>query len=228
MEQQIRKTLVQIRVEAAVDLEGNLSLPDKAQGIVLFAHGSGSSRHSPRNQFVATSLNVVSLGTLLIDLLTPQEEKLDIRTASLRFNIDLLAQRLTGAIDWLTKQDDTRPLNIGLFGASTGAGAALVAAARRSSLVSAVVSRGGRPDLAGDSLSNVQAPTLLIVGENDPIVIDLNQQALQKLVTVKALEIVPRASHLFEESGTLEMVARLARKWFLKYLIEPRSDAYDV
>jgi putative phosphoribosyl transferase len=221
MKLQIRQEAVQVRLDTAVVLEGIMNLPANPQGIVLFAHGSGSSRHSPRNQFVASQLQKANFATLLIDLLTSQEETIDKRMASHRFNIDLLGLRLVGAIDWLTKEDATRALNIGLFGASTGAAAALVAAAQRKSLVSAVVSRGGRPDLAGDSLSQVQAPTLLIVGENDPLVIDVNQQAMKSLRGTKSLEIVPNATHLFEEPGTLEQVTKLARKWFATYLIEP-------
>jgi dienelactone hydrolase len=199
-------------------VEGSLHVPVKAKGVVLFAHGSGSSHFSPRNQFVGRILNNAGLATLLIDLLTFEEELVDTQTHELRFDIEMLAERLMGAIDWLTRQNDTRPLNIGLFGASTGAGAALVAAANRPSLVSAVVSRGGRPDLAGPSLSNVQAATLLIVGGEDRPVIELNRQAFAELRAIKALKIVPGASHLFEEPGTLEEAAHLAQNWFLKYL----------
>jgi putative phosphoribosyl transferase len=218
MEAQLSKHSVQVTLEGNIWLEGTLHLPAYAQGIVLFAHGSASSRHGPRNLFIADRLNKANLATLLIDLLTAEEEELDNRTHHLRFDIDLLADRLTGTIDWLTTDDKTRPLTMGLFGASTGAGAALVAAAKRSSRVSAVVSRGGRPDLAGDFLEKVQAPTLLIVGENDPAVLKLNREAMEKLSIPNLLEIVPRASHLFEEAGTLELVADLAQKWFTKYL----------
>ena len=209
-----------VRIEAGqVTLEGNLSLPEEARGIVLFAHGSGSSRHSPRNRYVAQVLNEAKLATLLVDLLTPDEEAVDLRTAHLRFDIGLLAGRLVGATDWLTQYPDTRDLRIGYFGASTGAAAALVAAAQRPDAVGAVVSRGGRPDLAGPALTRVRAPTLLIVGGNDFEVIELNRRALALLRCEKRLEIVPGATHLFEEPGALEEVARLAREWFERYLM---------
>jgi len=185
---------------------------------VLFAHGSGSSRHSPRNRYVARLLNDAKLGTLLIDLLTTDEELADQQTAELRFDIGLLAARLLSATDWLAGQRNTQGLRIGYFGASTGAGAALVAAAERPDLVSAIVSRGGRPDLAGSALPRVLAPTLLIVGANDLPVIQLNQAALEQLHCEKSLVIVPRATHLFEEPGALDEVARLAREWFGRYL----------
>jgi putative phosphoribosyl transferase len=210
--------LIQIRV-GRVALEGNLSLPERAGGVVLFAHGSGSSRHSPRNRHVARMLNRANLATLLVDLLTPEEEALDVRTAHLRFDIGLLAGRLIGATDWLTQHPDTRHLRVGYFGASTGAGAALVAAAERPDIVSAVVSRGGRPDLAGPALAHVRAPTLLIVGEYDLQVIQLNRVAFAQLHCEKQLVIVPGATHLFEEQGTLDEVARLAREWFERYLM---------
>lgn len=222
MERQHSERAVQVSVEPGVVLEGNLIVPDGTQGVVLFAHGSGSSRHSPRNQFVARVFNQAGLATLLIDLLTADEEAVDIRTRQLRFDIALLADRLAGAIDWLTRQNDTRALNIGLFGASTGAGAALVAATLRPSFVSAVVSRGGRPDLAGAALSNVQAPTLLIVGGEDVPVIAMNKQALQQLRVTSQLEIIPGATHLFEEAGTLEKAATLAKNWFIEHLTEAR------
>jgi dienelactone hydrolase len=202
----------------AITLEGNLSIPDGARGIVLFAHGSGSSRHSPRNRFVARELQQRSLGTLLIDLLTAQEEQVDMRTAHLRFDIGLLAHRLVVATDWLRDQPETASLKLGYFGASTGAAAALVAAAERPDRVAAVVSRGGRPDLAGSALPHVKAPTLLIVGGDDVPVIGLNRQADARLNVEKRIEIVPGASHLFEEPGTLEEVARLAGEWFERYL----------
>jgi dienelactone hydrolase len=202
-----------------VTLEGNLSLPDHPQGVVLFAHGSGSSRHSPRNRRVASQLNEAHLATLLIDLLTPEEEAVDLRTAHLRFDIRLLAQRLVGATDWLGQNPSTHDLRIGYFGASTGAGAALVAAAERPDVVGAVVSRGGRPDLAGAALDRVRAPTLLIVGGNDYPVIEMNREALVQLRCEKHLAIVPGATHLFEEPGTLDEVARLARAWFEHHLI---------
>ena len=209
----------EVRVAAGpVTLAGNLSLPRDALGIVLFAHGSGSSRHSPRNRRVARQLNEARLATLLVDLLTPQEEMVDLRTAQHRFDIGVLAERLVGATDWLAEFPDTHGLRIGYFGASTGAAAALVAATERPSLVGAVVSRGGRPDLAGTALGLVQAPTLLIVGGNDPLVIELNQAALEQLRCERKLVIVPGATHLFEEPGALDEVARLASDWLLRYL----------
>jgi dienelactone hydrolase len=208
-----------VRIEAgSVLLEGNLSLPEGARGIVLFAHGSGSSRLSPRNRHVAKLLNQARLATLLVDLLSPEEEAVDLRTAQLRFNIGLLAERLVGITDWLVKDPDAQPLRIGYFGASTGAAAALVAAAERPKMVRAVVSRGGRPDLAGPALAHVEAPTLLIVGGNDLLVIELNRAALVQLRSEKRLVIVPGATHLFEEPGALDEVARLAREWFERYL----------
>ena len=208
-----------VRVAAGpATLEGNLSLPERARRIVLFAHGSGSSRHSPRNRYVAQVLNEAKLATLLVDLLTPDEEAVDLRTAHLRFDIGLLAGRLVGVTDWLTQYPDTRELRIGYFGASTGAAAALVAAAPRPDAVGAIVSRGGRPDLAGPALARVRAPTLLIVGGNDFEVVELNRRALALLHCEKQLEIVPGATHLFEEPGALEAVARLAREWFERYL----------
>jgi putative phosphoribosyl transferase len=199
-------------------LEGNLSLPDDARGIVLFAHGSGSSRHSPRNRFVAEELRRAGLGTLLIDLLTSAEEKIDSYNAELRFNIPMLGRRLIEITEWLVAQSATRELPVGLFGASTGAAAALIAAARRRTTVRAVVSRGGRPDLAGDALLNVTAPTLLIVGGSDEPVIRLNREALVQLRSEKQLVIVPGATHLFEEPGALEQVAQLASQWFTRHL----------
>ena len=209
-----------VRVAAGpITLEGNLSLPERARGIVLFAHGSGSSRHSPRNRYVARVLNEAKLATLLVDLLTPDEEAVDLPTAHLRFDIRLLAGRLVGVTDWLTQYPDTRELRIGYFGASTGAAAALVAAARRPEAVGAIVSRGGRPDLAGPALARVRAPTLLIVGGNDFEVVELNRRALALLRCEKQLEIVPGATHLFEEPGALEEVARLAREWFERHLM---------
>jgi putative phosphoribosyl transferase len=204
-----------------LQLEGDLGLPPDATGLVLFAHGSGSSRHSSRNRYVARQLNQAKLGTLLIDLLTPEEEILEARTRHLRFDIDLLAGRLVAAIAWLRAEPTTRPLAIGCFGASTGAAAALVAAAERSNDVAAVVSRGGRPDLAKDVLPRVQAPTLLIVGSRDPVVLELNELALDRLRCEKDLVVVPGASHLFEEPGTLDEVARLARIWFQQHLTAP-------
>lgn len=209
-----------VRVAAGpVTIEGNLTLPEGAYGIVLFAHGSGSSRHSPRNRYVAWLLNQANLATLLVDLLTSDEETIDLRTGQLRFDIGLLAERLISVTDWLMQQRDTRRLRIGYFGASTGAGAALVAAAERPDMVGAVVSRGGRPDLAGAALARVRAPTLLIVGGNDFQVIELNRAAFALLRGEKQLVIVPGATHLFEEPGALDEVARLARDWFKRYLL---------
>src|SRR5216117_2955915 len=208
---------VQIQAGRAV-LSGNLIIPQNAAALVLFAHGSGSSRHSPRNQFVARTLNDAGLGTLLFDLLTPEEEALDIHTREHRFNIGLLAERLVHATKWARQQEETRDLRIGYFGSSTGGAAALVAAAEPPQDVGAVVSRGGRPDLAGDALPNVQAPTLLIVGGNDDIVIELNEQAHDQMHCEVKLEIVPGATHLFEEPGALEKVAKLASDWFVDHL----------
>jgi putative phosphoribosyl transferase len=209
----------EVRIPAGpVTLEGSLGVPDNARGVVLFAHGSGSGRHSPRNRYVAQALREAGLATLLIDLLTLEEEEVDLRTRHLRFDIGLLAERLVGATDWLTQDPRTRDLRIGYFGASTGAGAALVAAAQRPEIAGAVVSRSGRPDLAGDDLSHVRAPTLLIVGGNDVPVIGMNREALARLRVEKELEIVPGTTHLFEESGALEEVARLAAHWFVRYL----------
>jgi len=208
-----------VRIPAAgVTLEGNLARPDDARGVVLFAHGSGSSRLSPRNRHVARVLNAAPLATLLVDLLTPEEEAIDARTAHLRFDISLLAQRLVAATDWLADHPDTRGLRVGYFGASTGAAAALVAAAVRAAAVGAVVSRGGRPDLAGRALALVRAPTLLIVGGRDAQVLELNREAFAQLTCEKRLEIVPGATHLFEEPGALDRVAFLARDWFERYL----------
>lgn len=202
-----------------VSLQGDLTLPAGARGLVVFAHGSGSSRLSPRNRMVARRLQDGGFGTLLFDLLTVREEAADSITGELRFDIDFLATRLAGATAWIASGPAARNLRIGYFGASTGAAAALVATARRPSLVSAVVSRGGRPDLAGPHLREVTAPTLLIVGGADPTVIRLNQMALGQLACeVKDLVIVPGASHLFEEPGTLEQVAELASQWFARHL----------
>src|ERR1700719_5198167 len=203
MESNCEKRMVRIAA-GRVLLEGNLSLPEGAGGIVLFAHGSGSSRFSPRNRYVAQLLNQARLATLLVDLLSPEEEAVDLRTAQLRFNIGLLAERLVGITDWLVQQPDTRPLRIGYFGASTGAAAALVAAAERPQIVRAIVSRGGRPDLAGPALARVEAPTLLIVGGRDDLVLELNRRAFAELTCEKRLEILPGATHLFEEPGAIE------------------------
>ncbi|RJO60553.1 MAG: alpha/beta hydrolase [Dehalococcoidia bacterium] len=204
-------------------LEGNLVIPKKAKGIVVFAHGSGSSRNSPRNRFVAGVLQEAGLATLLFDLLTPKEEQIDSVTGHLRFDIDFLARRLVGAVDWVARNKDTQSLNVGCFGASTGAAAALVAAAERPQTVKAVVSRGGRPDLAASSLPRVKAPVLLVVGGLDTQVIELNQQTLDKLTSVKELSLVPGATHLFEEQGALPQVANLAAAWFARYLGNPKG-----
>ena len=203
---------------ANATIEGNLSMPPAAKGVVLFAHGSGSSRFSPRNQYVAKVLNKAGFATLLIDLLTTEEEEIDMLTGQFRFDINLLAQRLIDATLWLRKNPSTRDLAFGYFGSSTGAAAALIAAAELPAEIKAVVSRGGRPDLALDYLQKVKAPTLLIVGGNDTVVIDLNKKALARLSVVKKLEIVPGASHLFEEHGKLEEVAKLSVDWFLAHL----------
>src|SRR5256886_11978683 len=207
---------VRIRAGRAI-LPGNLHLPKGAGALVLFAHGSASSRHSPRNQFVARTLKDAGLATLLFDLLTPEEEAIDMHVRELRFNIGLLAERLVDATRW-AKQDRTRDLRLGYFGSSTGAGAALVAAAEIPKDVGAVVSRGGRPDLAGDALPKVQAPTLLIVGGNDDIVIELDEQARDRMRCEVKLEIIPGATHLFEEPGTLKKVAKLASDWFVRHI----------
>jgi putative phosphoribosyl transferase len=211
----------------SMSLSGDLNIPDGAQGVVLFAHGSGSGRHSPRNRYVAKVLQEAGLGTLLFDLLTEDEEIIDEQTRHLRFDIGLLADRLVGTTDWLLQRfdvsdDDDDIPSLGYFGASTGAAAALVAAARRADTVRAIVSRGGRPDLAGEYLDQVRAPTLLLVGGNDEPVIGLNQEAYDKLKLLKEdekrLTIVPGATHLFEEPGKLEQVAQLASRWFSRFL----------
>jgi dienelactone hydrolase len=203
-----------------VRLQGNLRIPPAAEGIVVFAHGSGSGRHSPRNRFVAGVLVKAGLAALLIDLLTQEEEMIDLQTAELRFDIRLLAERLGGVTDWLAGEPSTAALSIGYFGASTGAAAALIAAADRPKIVRAIVSRGGRPDLAKPVLRRVAQPTLLIVGGEDDLVIDLNREALRELGGTKRLVIIPGATHLFEEPGALEQVAALASEWFLQYLID--------
>ncbi|HSD05438.1 MAG TPA: dienelactone hydrolase family protein [Nitrosopumilaceae archaeon] len=207
----------------SVKLHGDLTIPKNAEGIVLFAHGSGSSRHSTRNKHVAQVLQKAGLATLLIDLLTEDEEKIDDYTMHLRFDIELLAKRLAGATSWLTKNPDTKNLNVGYFGASTGAAAALVASVDCQNLIKAIVSRGGRPDLAGSVLPRVKAPTLLIVGGNDSPVIEMNEEALNLLTTEKKIVIIPDATHLFEEPGTLDEVARLAADWFVKHLTKTKN-----
>ena len=202
-----------------VVLEADITIPQPARGMVLFAHGSGSSRFSPRNRYVAQQLQQAELATVLADLLTPAEEQTDARTGEIRFDIGLLAARLGQLTDWLAGQERTAELSLGYFGASTGAAAALAAAAQRPGQVRAVVSRGGRPDLAGQFLPRVHQPTLLIVGERDPVVLEINQQAFTKIPAETHLAIVPGASHLFEEPGALEQVANLARDWFAEHLI---------
>jgi putative phosphoribosyl transferase len=215
---QVVKSTVQAVKIAPLGLSGDLVVPEHAEGIVLFAHGSGSGRHSPRNRYVADVLQRGGLGTLLLDLLTEAEEQVDLESGHLRFDIDLLAKRLLDATDWLQRQPAGRNMSIGYFGASTGAGAALVAAAERPSLIWAIVSRGGRPDLAGSELPRVKAPTLLIVGSEDREVIELNRSAFTTLQCEKKLSIVQGATHLFEEPGTLEEVSILARNWFRQNL----------
>lgn len=210
-------TAVSIEAEQ-VALDADLVVPDGARGVVLFAHGSGSSRHSPRNRLVAERLHEERFATVLADLLTEREEQQDAQTAAFRFDVSLLAGRMTAIVDWATGAEPVGRLPIGLFGASTGAAAALITAAQRPSPVRAVVSRGGRPDLAGDALGRVRAPTLLIVGERDPLVIDLNRQAAELLPAPHRIHIVPRATHLFEEPGTLAEVAAQAAGWFAEHL----------
>lgn len=209
----------EVRITSArLQLDGTLEIPTHASGLVLFAHGSGSSRHSPRNRRVAQTLQRAAVATLLFDLLTKEEERADELTGHLRFDIELLASRLRIATDWANHHERTAGLHIGYFGSSTGAAAALVAAADEGSNIGAVVSRGGRPDLAGDALPNVRAPTLLIVGGDDDAVIPLNEKAHALLRCEKRLEIVPGASHLFEEPGALDRVAELAASWFAEHL----------
>ncbi len=218
----ISATEVKIKIGKAI-LNGNLNIPENVQGLVLFAHGSGSSRFSLRNAYVAEMLQKHNLATLLTDLLTEKEEQIDIQTRELRFDIPLLAERLIGAVAWLKKNPGTKNLSVGCFGSSTGAAAALVAAARLPNDVKAVVSRGGRPDLVMKYLLKVKAPTLLIVGGNDEPVIKMNEEALQELHGEKKLEIVRGATHLFEEPGKLEEVARLAAKWFVRHLYKGKK-----
>src|SRR5690348_10834533 len=218
---------VAITTENAI-LAGDLAMRPNARGIVVFAHGSGSSRHSPRNRFVADALHEAGLATLLLDLLTVAEENEDLRTGALRFDIGMLARRLVGATDWLAQQPETHALPIGYFGASTGAGAALVAVAEHPETIRAVVSRGGRPDLAGLMLAQVRAPTLLIVGGEDLPVIQMNRDAMRQMRTQTQLEIVPGATHLFEEPGALQQVSILARGWFAQYLAGAHPPSEDV
>ena len=206
-----------------VALDADMAVPEPATGVVLFAHGSGSSRHSPRNRYVAGELQASGLATVLADLLTPAEEQLDARTGRLRFDVGLLVARVMALTDWVVEYRPTAGLPVGLFGASTGAAAALVAAAQRPGPVAAVVSRGGRPDLAGEYLRSVVQPALLIVGARDTAVIELNRKAMRRLRGEARLEVIAGASHLFSEPGALELVARLARDWFTRYL-KPGSD----
>jgi putative phosphoribosyl transferase len=217
MKPEARKSSVRISIGRAA-MQGDLGMPADPHGIVLFAHGSGSSRHSPRNHYVARVLESRSLATLLMDLLTPEEEVIDDRTAEYRFDIPMLAGRLVTIVDWLRHQPETAALPIGLFGASTGGGAALIAAAERPREIAAIVSRGGRPDLAGPALAKVITPTLLIVGGLDTPVIQMNRDAMKQMGAAATLEIVPGATHLFEEPGTLEVVAELAADWFAHHL----------
>ena len=210
---------VLVRVESLVALQGDLGVPDGARGVVLFAHGSGSGRRSPRNRAVAQVLRGSGLATLLLDLKTELEQSEDTTAGRLRIDIELLAERLLGAADWLAREERTRDLSLGLYGASTGAGAALAAAASSPERIAAVVSRGGRPDLAGAALPRVRAPSLLLVGELDPVVLGLNEEALERLgAREKELRVVPGATHLFVENGTLEAVARHAADWFTRHL----------
>lgn len=210
---------VQVPVPTEGSLDGDLAVPDGATGLVAFAHGSGSSRHSPRNQAVAAVLQRAGLATLLVDLLTPQEEERDLVTRELRFDLGLLADRLVAVLDWAGEAPATAGLPTGLFGASTGGGAALIAAARDPERVRAVVSRGGRPDLAGDALPLVRCPVLLLVGDRDEVVLELNQQARDRMRTATQLTVVPGATHLFEEPGALEQVAEAAAAFFSEHLV---------
>ena len=208
-----------------VSLNADLHMARVSHGLVVFAHGSGSSRRSPRNRAVGAVLRSAGFATLMLDLLTPAEDVIDSETREFRFDIPMLAQRLVGAIDWASQQPELRALPVGLFGASTGAGAALIAAAERPARVVAVVSRGGRPDLAGSALARVRAPTLLIVGGYDSPVIDLNRGVLPEMHCIKQIAIVPGATHLFEEPGALETVAQMARDWFVQYLTTRHGSA---
>lgn len=216
----VKKSSNEITIQIPVNgitLQGNLTVPAQAEACVIFAHGSGSSRFSPRNRFVAQKLNSDGLATLLFDLLTPEEEAVDNVTRELRFDIDLLAQRLVRVTDWLLEQPDIQMLRLAYFGASTGAAASLQAASQRPSDIQAVVSRGGRPDLAGQYLRRVQAPALFIVGEDDVHVIQLNKEAMKQINSMKKIEIIPNATHLFEEPGALEQVAELSSLWFQQF-----------
>ena len=209
----------QVRLPAGeVELDGDLTIPADARGVVLFAHGSGSSRHSPRNRQVAAALNVAGFGTLLLDLLTPEEERVDARTRQHRFDIPLLAARLTAAADWLDADEETARLPLATFGASTGAAAALITAAERPHRIAAVVSRGGRPDLAGEALARVRAPTLLLVGGADQEVLDLNRAAAARLIAACEVSVVPGATHLFQEPGALEEVIARTAAWLDRWM----------
>jgi putative phosphoribosyl transferase len=214
---------VRIPLPGGPAVVGDLVQPPSAGGIVVFAHGSGSSRHSPRNQQVASHLQDLGLATLLLDLLSPDEEQIDLQTRHLRFDVELLAHRLTGAADWVRAEPSLLDLPIGYFGASTGAAAALIAAADRLEGIAAVVSRGGRPDLAGDHLASVRCPTLLIVGSADPEVLALNRAAMAPMRSEVALQVVEGATHLFEEPGALEQVAEAAGNWFTRHLMTAAS-----
>jgi putative phosphoribosyl transferase len=216
----IEHSMVKVAADS-VEVEGILSVPTDARGIVLFAHGSGSTHRSPRNRLVADVLNEAGMATLLIDLLTPDEQQVDFQTARLRFDIPFLAGRLTRIADWMRDQRELHQLPFGLFGASTGAAAALMTAVERPNLVRAVVSRGGRPDLAGDALARVQAPVLLLVGGDDTAVIGLNRRAMARMQCPHELMIIPGATHLFEEPGTLEEVAKTAKDWLVEWLAVP-------
>jgi putative phosphoribosyl transferase len=221
----LHSSTAEVEIETAGDerLGGSLAVPKEPIGVVAFAHGTGSSRFSPRNRFVADSLNASGIATLLVDLLTKEEERAERATGHLRFDIELLAQRLGGSLDWLKGNETTKEVPIGLFGASTGAAAALALAAARPEEIHAIVSRGGRPDLAGEALRSVRAPTLLIVGGADPQVLDLNRKAASVLADFAKIEVIPGASHLFEEPGALEQVARLASDWFVSFLPHANS-----
>lgn len=221
MGRKFQETEVDIQMDSLI-LHGNLTTPENSEQIVIFAHGSGSSRHSPRNRYVANALNKHGLTTLLFDLLTSDEEQIDIHSREFRFDISLLAQRLVGTTQWVEKNLLQQKKNIGYFGSSTGAAAALVAAAQYPDHVKSIVSRGGRPDLAGRYLSNVKAPTLLIVGEYDFTVIDLNRDAMKQMHAENELAIVPGATHLFEEPGTLDRVIEFAVNWFTKFLFSTK------
>jgi dienelactone hydrolase len=209
---------VKIQIDETSAIDGNLTIPRGATAVVIFAHGSGSGRFSPRNQYVAKILNEAGMATLLIDLLTPQEEEIDLTTAQYRFNIELLAQRLVTATQWLKQDQKTSGMTFGYFGASTGAAAALIGAAKLPNVIKAVVSRGGRPDLAGDFLEQVEAPTLFLVGGLDEVVLDLNRQAMAQMSAETRLVVVEGATHLFEEQGKLEEVAKLSTDWFVRHL----------